>query len=174
MKNALVIIDVQNYFINKATKAIPKKISKFIKKKGNKFDFILFFQFINDKKSNWVKLLGWEKMLEGQEIEIASELKKFIKKDNLFIKKASFSIFRVKKFNIFIKKKNISKLYLCGLDTDACIYASALEAFERKFEVRVIEDLCSAHYGKKCHQNAIKSLKYNILGKNFVINSKDI
>lgn len=112
-------------------------------------------------------------MIKPEETKIAQDLKKYLKRDNTFIKKEAFSIFRTKEFNKFIRDNNISKLYICGLDTHACIYVSTMEAFERGFEVKVIEDLCAAHHGKEYHQNAINSLKRN-LGKNLVVRSKNI
>lgn len=173
MKNALLVIDVQEPFLNEATGHIPIKIAGFIENDGDKFDFILFFKFVNDKKSNWVKLLNWEGMLKTSETKIAPELKRFLKKDNVFIKKAAFSIFRVNKFLRFVKDNKISKFFICGLDTHACVYVSAMEAFARGFEVEVIEDLCAASHGISYHQNAIDALSRN-LGKSIIISSKDI
>lgn len=173
MKNALLIIDVQVSFLNEVTDEIPIRIARFIKNKKDKFDFILFFKFINDRNSAWVKILNWEGMIKPEETKIALELRKFLKKDNVFVKRAAFSIFRVEKFQKFVRDKNISKLYICGLDTHACVYVSTMEAFERGFDVKVIEDLCAASHGTSYHQNAIDALKRN-LGKGIIINSKDI
>ena len=89
------------------------------------------------------------------------------------MKKVAFSIFRVGKFNKFIADKGISKLLICGMDTEVCVYVSALEAFERGFDVKVIEDLCAASHGGDYHENAIKALKRN-LGRGVVVKSKDI
>lgn len=47
MKNAIVVIDVQEYFLNEVTNNVPTKIARFLEKNGNKFDFVLFFKFIN-------------------------------------------------------------------------------------------------------------------------------
>jgi len=56
MKNSLIVIDVQNYFVNEHTKSIPEKIAQFIDK--NKFNFVLFTKFINREGSNYFKLLN--------------------------------------------------------------------------------------------------------------------
>lgn len=173
MKNALLVIDVQGFFLNEVTGEVPTRIARFIENNQDKFDFILFFKFINDINSNWVKILGWKRMLKPEETRIALDLRKFLKKDNVFVKKAAFSIFRVEEFKKFVKDKSISKFYICGMDTHACVYVSAMEAFERRFEVKVIEDLCAASHGMSYHQNAIDSLRRN-LGKGIIINSKDI
>lgn len=173
MKNALLVIDVQSFFLNEVTGEIPTRIAGFIKNNEDKFDFILFFKFINDINSNWVKILNWKEMLKPEETRIALGLRKFLKKDNVFVKKAAFSIFRVEKFKKFVRDRNISKFYICGLDTHACVYVSTMEAFERGFDVKVIEDLCAASHGMSYHQNAIDSIRRN-LGKSIIINSKDI
>jgi len=173
MKKVLIVIDVQKYFINKHTKDLPKKIAEFIEDKKNFFDKIFFFKFQNKKGSNWTKLLNWHKMKTEDEIEVAHKLLPYSKRNNTFVKKASFSIFRVNDFVSKLKKNKISKLYLCGLDTDACVYVSLFEAFERGHDVKVIQDLCASHWGKKHHNEAIKSFKRN-LGKNRVTSSTEI
>lgn len=52
-KKLLLIIDVQNNFINHNTKNIPLKIEKLIKK--NKFDYIAYTKFINDIIVDFIK-----------------------------------------------------------------------------------------------------------------------
>lgn len=171
MKNALLVIDVQEYFISDSAKDIPGKIKDFIE--SHNFDFIFFFKFVNDTNSNWVKILKWSKMLKDEETEIDSELEPFLKEDNVFIKKTAFSVFSVDNFRKALKENKIKDLFICGLDTDACVYVSALEAFARGFDVKVVEDLCAASHGKEYHLTAIKLLEHNI-GKSTVVNSEEI
>lgn len=57
-KKLLLIIDVQNNFINHNTKNIPLKIEKLIKK--NKFDYIAYTKFINDINSRFYKVLNYK------------------------------------------------------------------------------------------------------------------
>ena len=75
MKTALVVIDVQNYFVNDKTKNLPDKIANFIE--NNKFDYVLFTQFINEKDSNFVRLLNWRKCFFSPDIDIYPTLTKF-------------------------------------------------------------------------------------------------
>ncbi len=171
MGNALLVIDVQEAFINEATKNIPKRIKKFIE--SHNFDFVYFFKFLNKKDSNWAKVLGWNEMLDLSEADIVPELKGFLKRDSVFVKQASFSVFSVNKFSSILKKNKINKLFICGFDSDACVLISAMDAFAMGYEVRVIEDLCAASHGKKYHEMAIEILKSN-LSKNTVIKSKDL
>jgi len=169
MKTALLVIDVQKFFINQSTKDIPRKIASFIRR--NNFVNVYFFKFVNSKESNWYKA-GWRRMMNKEETDIVPELQLFSNNENTFTKSA-FSVFRVKNFVEIIKKKNITKLLICGLDTHACIYTTTLEAYERGYMVNVISDLCGASHGKKYHSFALKSLLKN-LGNQILISTKDL
>ncbi len=103
-EKALIIIDVQNYFVNELTKLIPEKIVKHINKVD--YDFIVFTKFINKKGSNYFKILNWEKMLSGKETEIHNSLIKFCDKKNVFAK-TSYSIFKAKGLNEYLRKNKI-------------------------------------------------------------------
>lgn len=173
MKNALCIIDVQKYFINEHTHALPKKIAYFLSKNVKTFDFVVFFKFQNQPGTNWTKIIQWHKMTRDSETEIASELAPYSKKAVVFTKNAAFSIFRVNAFIEFLHKEKISTLFLCGMDTHACVYTSVMEAFERGYDIRLIEDLCAAHHGVEYHHSAIKLMKKN-LSKKVVVSSKDV
>jgi len=168
-KRALLVIDVQKYFINRYTQHIPEKIADFIKKNNNRFDYILFFKFLNSWQSNWVKISDWTKMFKSPEIDIVPELNQFVNKNNMFTKTA-FSCFKAKGFADFVRNKKINDLYLCGLDTHACIYCTAMEAYELGFNIHVIADLCAASHGLNYHLNSLKALKRN-LGDKIIINS---
>jgi len=168
-KRALLVIDVQNYFINKFTNNIPGKIAKYLEINKTKFDYVLFFKFVNSRKSNWVRLSNWQKMFKSPEIDIVPELNQFVNKNNLFTKTA-FSCFKAKGFADFVRNKKINDLYLCGLDTHACIYCTAMEAYELGFNIHVIADLCAASHGLNYHLNSLKALKRN-LGDKIIINS---
>lgn len=164
---ALIVIDLQRFFINETTEGLPEKIANFIEK--NKFDFLLFTQFFNNPNSNFVKIHNWKKMFGPPETDIVPELTKYLTKENVF-KKYSFSIFKAEGFSGFIERHSIKELYLCGTDTDACVLSSEMEAFEEGYEARVIEDLCASHSGVDYHQKAIYLMEKN-LGKQAIIKS---
>lgn len=152
-KKALLIIDVQNYFINDLTKLIPKKIVTYIN--HTDYDFIIFTKFINKKGSNFFKLLNWGKMLSGHETEIHRSLIAYCDKKNVFVKN-TYSIFKAKGFCEYLRANHIKSLYLCGIDTEACILASAFDGFDLGYEVKIIKELCSSHTSKSLHNSALK------------------
>jgi nicotinamidase-related amidase len=72
--------------------------------------------------------------------------------------KNSYSLFENKKFLKELKRKNILKVYLAGLLTDKCLLANAFAAFDKGFEVIVIED-CVISRKKENHLSALSILE---------------
>ena len=66
------------------------------------------------------------------------------------------------------KENEIEQVYLCGIDTDACVIKTAIDLFENNIDVKVIENCCMSHSGKKYHNYAIKILK-KLIGKESII-----
>ncbi|HCR80872.1 MAG TPA: hypothetical protein DIV47_00085 [Candidatus Pacebacteria bacterium] len=51
---------------------------------------------------------------------------------------------------------------MCGIDTDACVLASAYEAFDLGYEVKVLKDLSRGHDGQEYVAAARKLIDINI------------
>ncbi|MDP4039974.1 MAG: isochorismatase family cysteine hydrolase [Candidatus Pacearchaeota archaeon] len=137
-RTVLVILDLQNCFITDKTKSLPQKIKKYIE--TQKYDFIIFSKFINSESSNFVKKSNWNKCKNSPETDIVPELSEIALKNHIF-EKSAYSIFKSKQFVDFLSQNKISKLYFCGLDLDACILASAFEAFDLGFSFEILCDL---------------------------------
>jgi nicotinamidase-related amidase len=158
----LLVIDVQKGFINNYTKEIPKKIKNHLEQNSNKYNFIAFTKFINTKDSNFVKQINWHSCIKNNEIELVDEIKGFVTKDNLF-EKHTYSAFKSKQLLEFIKRNHITKMYLCGLNIDACILASAFEAFDLGYEIHILKDLTNTFFGPAEYADImLKNLGYKI------------
>ena len=158
MNILLLVIDMQQEFINENTKHLINKIDKLKEEYKN----IIYTKFINSPKSRWVKDLNWNGCLtkESQKLVIDP-------KDNKIIEKEIYSSLN-KELIEYINKNNISKIHICGIDTECCILKTALDLFENDYDVYVLEEYTSSMNGKTKHQNAIEILKRNI-GENRVI-----
>jgi len=155
-KNALIVIDVQNYFVNDNTKILPQKIAKFIE--NNQFDFVLFTRTVNKEGSNFFKILNWKKCTGSPDIDIHPALCRFINKNNLF-EKSTYSIFKSEKLAKFLIDNKITKLFLCGIDIGACVLASAYDGFDLGYDIEILIDLCLSHYGKESNNSALKIIE---------------
>ena len=68
----------------------------------------------------------------------------------------------------YIRENDISEIYLCGFDTDACIQKTAIDLFEQNYDVYVLKDYCMSHLGKETHDFHINNLA-RLIGKDRII-----
>ncbi len=99
--------------------------------------------------------------MKKKETEIVDDLKIFSNKHNTFDRTA-YSVFKSKKLISFLRKNKINSVILSGIDTDACVLASAFEAFDLGFKVFINKMLCASSVGLVAHKNALEISKRNI------------
>ena len=157
----LLIIDVQQAFINEHTKHIPSLIEEHIK--NNEYNTIVLGKFINDINSKFVKDLKWTGCIGKKETEIVLENCEAFP----VIERTAYSVYN-NELDLLIKQNNINTIYLCGLDTDACVLKTAVDLFENNYNVKIIKDLCASSAGVGYHNEGIKLLE-RFIGKNNVI-----
>ncbi len=162
MKKALVVIDMQKCFCNEYTKYLPEKIKNEIE--TGVYGLIVFTKFVNHEKSNF-HAHGYKKCMDVNENELCNEIAEAAKKHRIFEKDA-FSAFKADGLVEFLKENDVTEVCLCGTDTDACVMASAYDAFDNGFRVKVLYELCASCNGNEFHQNAITLLKRNLGFKN--------
>ena len=160
MGKALIVIDVQNYFINSLTKDLPGKITTYIQKHKDEFDVIVFTNFVNDSSSNSYKS-GWEECTKPPETELVDDLKPVLKFGTIFSKNV-LSALKVLQIKKLLEEKEIRELYICGIDTDCCVLATAYDGFDNEYEITVLENLSMTHTGKNLHDAALKMIDRNI------------
>lgn len=76
-------------------------------------------------------------------LEIVSPLARFVPPATV-IDKPGYSAFFATALQSFLAKKNVNTLIISGSETDVCVLATVLDAFDRGFRVIVVGDeLCS-------------------------------
>ena len=160
MKSLLIVIDLQSNFINDNTNMIPDKVSKLLQSK--RFDNVIFTKFINDQNSSFYKILGYKGCIEEKDREIVIDTG-----NCKVIEKRPYTAYNDELVK-YIKDNNINTIYLCGIDTDACVLKTALDLFENNYDVKVIEDCSMSHSGKEYHDWAIMMLQ-KLIGKQNII-----
>jgi len=160
MSKLLLVIDVQNDFVNNNTKEYVDKIQSLIN--SNNYENIVFTKFINTEDSLWCKKLNYRGCMtkEGQDIVIDT-------KNYKVFEKTIYSALN-EDLKGFIKDKGIKEIYLCGFDTEACVQKTAMDLFECGYDVYVLKDYCMTHCGIEIHDIAIDNLK-RLIGGNSIV-----
>ena len=157
MKNCLVIVDMQNDFINKYTKHLPTKIAEFIEK--SMFDSIIATRYCNTTETACYKLGNWKECMSGTSgAEIVSVLKPFVQ---LVFDKTTYSGFTAE-FKKYIQTEGFDKLFFCGVNTDCCVLATVLACYDAVQDCIVISDLCASTQGEEKHNHALDLLRDSI------------
>ena len=160
MNKLLLVIDVQNDFINDNTKNVKDKISELVDSK--EYKYIVFTTFINNENSIWYKKLNYKGCFFGKGQEIAINTY-----NHTIINKNTYTALN-NEFKEYVHKNDISEIYLCGFDTDACVYKTALDLFENNYNVYVLANYTMSHRGLELHNIFIDNLK-RLIGKDNII-----
>jgi nicotinamidase-related amidase len=140
MKKALLIIDVQKSAVGRSK--LPQKIEKL----QNQYEYVFVSQFQN-KGSPLLKLMSWT----GYDDEALA----FIPATKAFtFKKKGYSSYH-------FKMKDFDEIHLCGFDTDACIYKTALDLIEKGIRPIVLKKYCFSK-NQIFHKMGLKLLSRNI------------
>ena len=155
MKSALVIIDVQKHFAVEKAADLPEKIAEYITQ--SHYDYLLFTLFRNDPSSNFHKILYWYKAMESPGIDIHPALEPYASEDNTF-EKLTYSAFKVTAFVKFLKDHSVEELDICGINIDGCVLATAYEAFDLGYKVKILEGLSSVASDRQDYEDSAKTI----------------
>jgi len=151
MSKLLLVIDVQNDFVNENTNEYVDKIQNLVN--SNNYTNVAFTKFINTENSLWCKKLNYRGCMtkEGQDIAIDTKNYKVFEKN-------IYSALN-EELKEYITSKGIKEIYLCGFDTEACVQKTAIDLFEGGYDIYVLKDYCMTHCGVEIHNMAIDNLR---------------
>ncbi len=156
----LVVIDLQNEFINENTNNSIKDITKLIEL--NNFSDVIFTRFINSNNNPTKTKLNWNGCLDEESRKICIDTKNY-----KIFDKETFSAYKGELVK-YIKDNNITNIYLCGIDIECCVLVTALNLFENDYNVYVLRNYTYCTNGIERKNRAIEILERNI-GKDRVI-----
>jgi nicotinamidase-related amidase len=78
-----------------------------------------------------------------------------------FVKKYNYSCFAGEKCQLLslLWSNDVTHVYVCGINTDYCVFATALDAFQRNFSVVVVSDAVSSVRGESAHREGLRNLE---------------
>ena len=146
MKIALLIIDVQNSSVTRP------KIASGIEKLQYNYDTVYVSKFIN-QGSPLLPLLNWS----GYEDESLA-----------FKPKEGAIVYDKTGYTSYIPEmKDFDEIHLCGFDTDACVYKTAMDLAELGIRPVILKDYCFSAT-REFHEMGLALLERNI-GKSNII-----
>lgn len=163
-KKALVVIDVQPAFIRPHNKHIVKNIVRLIETVP--YDLYIEAVFHAEKGSLWEQQQKWI-CPKGEDTRTVEDIAAVLNpKQPVKVLKSTRSVFKGNQNILKVLKDNgIEELHLVGTETNDCVFATALEAFDLGYPVYILEECCeSASEGR--HDPAVTLLRHQGMTNN--------
>lgn len=162
--NLLIIIDLQNEFINENTKWIIGEIDKL--RLSAQYDSVIFTRFINGVDNPTYKI-GWRGCMDKKSRELCIKPRA---EDRVF-DKTTYSAHNKDLAN-YLEENHVEKMFLCGLDIDCCVLATAFDLFDAGYDVFILKDYVGCMQGNQLKTAALEILARNI-GESKILVSVD-
>ncbi|HET7094141.1 MAG TPA: isochorismatase family cysteine hydrolase [Thermomicrobiales bacterium] len=155
---AILVVDVQQGFINDFTKAIPGRIARLLAREA--YETIAFTRFINVPNGPYPRFLDWHACAGPPETDLAPELAAWVAEGQVFDKRGFTGI--PADLAAHIARLGLTEMDVVGLDTDMCVLKCAMDLFDRAVKPIVLADCCASTAGLQAHLAGLAVLARNI------------
>ncbi len=154
----LLVVDVQQGFINDFTRHIPERVLTLIER--NNYAPLLFTRFINVEDGPFQRFVGWRDCASEPETAIVPELAPYASDEVTFSKPGYAGI--SDDLAAYLTAERIERISIVGIDTDMCVLKVALDIFDLTIEPFVLVDCCASTAGLQAHLAGLAVLARNI------------
>ena len=167
-RGIVLVIDPQMGWLNRYTEPTIKRLHYFLLEDGilNKTIITVFY---NNENSNFRRFLSWWK---GFTAEDDTEIIPDFKALNVPVfKRNTYGM--PERFWRKLKIMNINNVLITGVETDASIIKTAMDAFDRGISAWIVESLVASTYGERGQKAGIAVAK-KVLGRDHVLRTPDM
>lgn len=156
MSEALIVVDMQRGFVNDRSAHVVAPIARFLQDWLDGGRMAIFTRFVNPVGSKWEMLLHWTRVREHPEIDLVPEVEALVAPyltsgQVVVLDKASYSSL-TPEVAALIARHGATDVYVCGIATDGCVLATALDIFASpSLTPFVLADLCASDAGEALH-----------------------
>jgi len=166
---ALLIIDMQNFFLDNTShayipsaKAIIPNIKRIIATFRNHNLPVIFTRYSLDPKEEGMMTKWWDdRVIEGSESsKIIKELEPL--NNDVIIRKKKYSAFQGTSLKAILKSKSIKNVVIAGVMTHLCCESTSRDAFMHNFNVYFVID-ATASINEDLHLSSLKTLSHGFV-----------
>jgi nicotinamidase-related amidase len=147
---ALVVIDMQNGFINDRSRHVVPKVVGLVERWEATGRPVVFTRYHNYPGSPFERLIHWSGVLRSPETDIVPELTPHAARARAVIDKEIYTYF-TPEGAFLTEQEGWTNLVFCGVATESCVLKSAVDAFERNLTPWVVTDASASHGGSEAH-----------------------
>ncbi len=154
----LLVVDVQQGFLNEFTRHIPERIARLID--AGDYAPIFFTRFVNDEESPYRRFLDWHESAQAPDTDLAPALEGFAAAERVFSKAGLTGL--PDELAAALRERGVDEVCIVGIDTDMCVLKVAMDAFDRGIRPLVMTDCCASTAGLQAHLAGLAVLSRNI------------
>ena len=147
----LIVIDVQNGFVNGHTRHVVPVVERL----QHGYERIHATRFVNPPESPYRRFLDWRRFGEGS---ADAELAFRPAAHAVIVEKHVYSCVTEELLDE-LRQAGMNEVSLCGIDTDACVLMTAVDLFQNGFRPVVLADACASHAGPDYHEAGLRLLE---------------
>ena len=161
--NILIVVDMQKGFnLSSSSELAYEKIESLLSK--SIFDLVVFTQYYNYENSSISRLMNWNNLMNENEIALDYRAKY----DNqMIVRKNKYSCYSEKLIKDIENRigEKLDTVFLCGVDLECCVLASAVDFFEDGIRPIVLTHYSGSSSNELYFKNGIYTL-HHLIGRN--------
>ncbi len=158
MSDPLLVVDVQQGFVNDFTRHIPGRIADLVAQ--GDYEPLLFTRFVNRPGSPYQRLLDWHDCERPPQTDLAPEIEAIARRGRVFVKEGRTGL--TDELAGHLREQRFDRLTIVGMDTDMCVLKCAMDVFDLGIEPIVLADCCASTAGLQAHLAGLAILSRNI------------
>ncbi|MEV0773831.1 cysteine hydrolase family protein [Nocardia salmonicida] len=173
----LLIVDVQNGFVNEQSNHVLPAIAELTTRWADTGRPAVFTRYWNYPGSPWERLIGWRALYGPPETDLAPELLELAAEPNAHTLDKRVYTALTPEGLALLTELGVTDVVICGIATDACVFKTALDAFEHGFTPWVVRDAVASnatrHKAAEIHDSALLLIS-RLVGDGQIVDSSDI
>ncbi|MER6844823.1 isochorismatase family cysteine hydrolase [Streptomyces platensis] len=169
---ALIVVDVQNGFVNDRSQHAVPVVQRLVDSWTKAGAPVIFARFYNALGSPYERFTGWTRLRSAEERSIVADLAPYLASAAAVIDKPTSSALTADCLEL-IERSGWTDLAICGIDTDSCVYDTAVSAYHAGYRPWMVTDACASTGGAAYHEAALLLAARN-LGRKQLLTTDEI
>ncbi|MEV4559080.1 isochorismatase family cysteine hydrolase [Kitasatospora sp. NPDC049285] len=169
----LVVVDVQVGFVNEASAPAVPVATGLLEAWQDAGGASIVASFHNPPNSPYEKISSWTKLRTDAEQALAPGLQRLADRATAAVTKTTSNLFLADGVLDLFRTSGWTDLVVCGIDTDSCVYDTAVGAYHHGITPWVVADACASSGGTRYHDIGLELAGRN-LGRRLIVTSSRV
>ncbi|RKE02953.1 isochorismatase family protein [Streptomyces sp. TLI_171] len=169
----LVVIDVQAGFLRESSLHVVAPIAELLDAWQRAGGASVVATFENPPGSQYEMITGWVRLRTSEEQALAAELVPLAARADLRVVKSTSSLLKVPGMLETFRAHGWRHAVICGIDTDSCVYDTAVDFFQNSIAPWLVVDACASSGGEEFHTAALLLAKRNLAAR-LLVTTEDV